>query len=112
MERIASRPPLFQNRDRSARFCGGVLDPVPTAVAFIPPFAKSAKDGAPEDLWLVESGRVGYPSGCCSPARHLFQLFRVASALHSDFRGGVVDLVEIVGRKFYCEGSDVLVQTR
>jgi len=60
VERIASRPPLFQNRDRSARFCGGVLDPVPTAVAFIPPFAKSAKDGAPEDLWLVESGRVGY----------------------------------------------------
>ena len=26
--------------------------------AYIPSFAKSAKDGAPEDLWLVESGRI------------------------------------------------------
>ncbi len=77
-----------------------------------PTLRKKREDGAPEDLWLVESGRAGYPSGCCSPARHLFQLFGVASSLHSDFRGGAVDLVEIVGRKFYCKGSDVLVQTR
>ena len=60
--------------------------------------------------WLRVEG--GDPSGCCSPTRHLFQLFGVASALHSDFRGSGVDLVEIVGRKFYCEGSDVLVETR
>jgi len=27
-----------------------------------PTLRKSAKDGAPEVLWLVERGRVGYPA--------------------------------------------------
>jgi len=68
VERIASRWTLFQNRDRSARFCGGVLDRVPTAVAYIPPFAKSARMGHPKICgWLRVAGQATRPAAAHRP---------------------------------------------
>lgn len=55
---------------------------------------------------LVSVGDICFSASC-----HLFQLFGVTSALHSDLRGGEVDLTKIVGREVKDDRSDILVQT-
>jgi hypothetical protein len=40
---------------------------------------------------------------------HLLQLFGIASPFDRDFCGGAIDLAEVVGRKFDCSRSNVLL---
>src|ERR1017187_8592850 len=45
-------------------------------------------------------------------AGHLLDVFGISSALHSDLRGGAVDVTEIVRGKFDGRCSDVLLEAR
>jgi len=44
-----------------------------------------------------------------SAIRHSFQFFRVPGALHRDFCGGDIDVMQIIGREFDREGTEVFV---
>src|SRR5215470_18317481 len=44
------------------------------------------------------------------PVHQFLEGFRITFALDRDLRSGIVDLTEIVGRKFNCRRCDVLLQ--